>query len=147
MFREAVPGWCSACSCLPPVGRMFTAGWCLGFCSPAGKGVAMVVGVGTTAAAASWLLARVRRSILIAGWPQNPWDVLALPLGRLEAEPHLESFPTTTRFRAGKSRLLRHLDALRTPDGHHLWPDPCPLVACLAAGWWSGVVFAVSPLA
>ena len=92
----------------------------------------------TAAAICGWYARRVSRSLRTSGPPRNVWDLAALLIGRWEAEPHLKRHRSTTRYQVGTRTALRYLEAMRTPDGHHLWPDPCPLVTCLAIGWFGG---------
>lgn len=87
-----------------------------------------------------WYARRVLRSLAISGAPRSPWDLPALLVGRLEAEPRLQDHQIATRHEIGTGATLRYLEAMRTPDGHHLWPDPCPLVSCMAIGWSAGLL-------
>jgi hypothetical protein len=109
----------------------------LGFLLSGGPGssTAAVSLAGAVVVALLWFGGRAGRSLRISGVPRNPWDVLALFAGRWEAEPRLRARDHARRARLGRDAIARSLDARRTPDGTHLVPDPCPLVACLAAGW------------
>lgn len=96
--------------------------------------LAILVMSGTSMASLIWFLHRARKSIRISGAPRNLWDVAALFKGRIEKEPQLRRYPDRGR-RGRRDGDLSHIEAFRTPDGCHLYRDPCPFVACLFVGY------------
>jgi hypothetical protein len=89
---------------------------------------------GTSIASLMWFLHRARTSMRISGPPKNMWDVMALFKGRIEIEPHLRRYPDRGR-RGRRDGGLTQLEANRTPDGSHLYRDPCPFTMCLFVGY------------
>ena len=90
---------------------------------------------GTLAAIAAWYLYRCSVSIGISGLPKNIWDCFSLTFGRLEREPGLRRHHGRLPIRIPHGFFLTHLEALRTSDGYHLYPDSCPLVMCFFSGY------------
>lgn len=95
---------------------------------------------GAGVAACLWFLHRARKSARISGSPRSYADVLALFMGRIEREPYLRRYPDGgRRGRKGRRKRsdvdLAQLEGSRTPDGCHLYRDPCPLITCFFVGY------------
>ena len=95
---------------------------------------------GATLAFLIWMSSRAVRTLSISGSPGNIWDVMALLLGRLEAEPRLQLRLKSSRHNDGTSVFLQYVESGRTPDGCHVCFDPCPVVTFSSAGWLVGLV-------
>lgn len=97
----------------------------------------------TVLAVAGWSAHRMVKSVRISGLPRNAWDWVSLLFARHEVER--EWLPTNIemRFQDGRSRMILLLEINRTPDGHHLCTDPCPVVSCIAMGWSCSLAWSI----
>jgi len=98
---------------------------------------------GTGIAVFSWYILRFIKSWKISGTPKNIWDFMALKMGRLEKEPELKKYLHNEKNAKNFDWIISHIEAFRTPDSYHLYPDSCPLITCLFVGYFgiAGMAF------